>query len=177
MLLCRIVGYAPVTIKKWTVRFNFSFACLFISVPSRMSHNKSHVSHIHPFIGSFFRFTDFDFWCFVHGEKNTFYFFPIIFISMVRCAGERSSFQIIVLPEFKKKPFRFQHDDKNTHFVIASTIAPTDQPFIFPGGMQRTNLQSQSFPDLSRKIDVRSMKGGGNVRPMYKSSKLPVASR
>lgn len=24
MLLCRIVGYAPVTIKKWTVRFNFS---------------------------------------------------------------------------------------------------------------------------------------------------------
>lgn len=76
----------------------------------------------------------------------------------------------------------FQHDDKNTHFVIASTIAPADQPFIFPGGMQRTNLQSQSFPDLSRKIDLRSMKGGGgggggNVRPMYKSSRLPVASR
>lgn len=50
--------------------------------------------------------------------------------------------------------------------------------------MQRTNLQSQSFPDLSRKIELRSMKGGGggsgdggNVRPMYKSSKLPVASR
>lgn len=109
-------------------------------------------------------------------KKNTFYFFPIIFISMVRCAGEKSIFQMIVLTE-EKKPFRFQHDDKNTHFVIASTIAPTDQPFIFPGGMQRTNLQSQSFPDLSRKIDVRSMKGGGNVRPMYKSSKLPVASR
>lgn len=149
----------------------------------RMSHNKSPVSHIHSFHSfsrSLFRFIDSIFGAFVHTRNLAFKLFFLysfsfpwfdFFMKMKKIPTNRAT----------ENKMHFQHDDKNTHFVIASTIAPADQPFIFPGGMQRTNPQSQSFPDLSRKIDLRSMKGvgggGGDVRPMYKSSRLPVASR
>lgn len=142
----------------------------------RLTH--SFISFILSFAFSIYRF---DFWCFCPHEKSHSNHFSLYFISMIRFLYEDEKKKLRNNHATENK-MHFQHDDKNSHFVIASTIAPADQPFIFPGGMQRTNPQSQSFPDLSRKIDSRSMKGvggggGGSVRPMYKSSRLPVASR
>lgn len=119
MLLCRIVGYAPVTIKKWTVRFNLPFCFVLFGFLSRVSRNKggwlAHTIH------SIYRF---DFRAFVDGERKNknIIFLPIIFISL---ASRKKQYNRVIS---SKKITQNSHFSLMTKIHILLLRRPLRQP-------------------------------------------------